>query len=160
MTKDNLLDVIQLLIDHGADVKNNTNWILRALGYWRSPLHIVLRQNYENENLIDIVQLFVEKGSELNVEDEYGHTPLHLVCKFYKKDDMKDIIQLLINKGVDVNANYPHGKQPLHYLCCNNENSNIKDIVQLLIEKGAEVNAKEKAYGWTPLHLLCSQYKK
>lgn len=56
--KDNLIDIVRLLIDHGADVNAKTK-------NGKTSLHL-LRQNYQNDNLEDIVHLLTRKGADIS----------------------------------------------------------------------------------------------
>lgn len=46
-----------------------------------------LRRYYEKENLEDIAKLLIGKGADVNAKNEYGSTPLHLLCGYYRRLD-------------------------------------------------------------------------
>jgi hypothetical protein len=90
-----------------------------------------------------VKKLLIE-GANVNVQNKFGRTPLHLVASY----DYFEIAKVLIVNGANVNAQDKNGWTPLHeaaFWGCMN-------VVKLLIENGANVNAKNK-FGNTPLHL-------
>jgi hypothetical protein len=90
-----------------------------------------------------VKKLLIE-GANVNVQNKFGRTPLHLVASY----DYFEIAKVLIANGANVNAQDKNGWTPLHeaaFWGCMN-------VVKLLIENGANVNAKNK-FGNTPLHL-------
>ncbi len=94
------------------------------------------------DGVIARVQEELDKGVDVNTEDEFGFTPLHLAAWV----GHKEIAELLIENGADVNANSWSGLTPLHDAATNIS----KDIIELLIDNGADVNAKDEE-GFTPL---------
>jgi hypothetical protein len=127
--RDQKLELVQLLLENGANVKANNNSALS-----------IAAANDKNGQLI---QLLIEKGADVNAKDESGETPL--VRAMYYNPNL-EIIRLLIEKGADINAKGNNGETPLF----NAINWGTADIFRLLIEKGADVNAKNND-GDTPL---------
>ena len=115
-------EIIELLKKHGG--KKGTPTLLGAV----------------DAGDIELVQSLISKGADVNVKNDRGETPLHLL-----KRGNRDIAELLIAKGADVNAKNNNGSTPLHW-----PYGIKKDIVELLIAKGADVNARDNA-GNTPL---------
>ncbi len=113
-------------------------------------LHIAFdRQNYW------VVQLLVERGADVNMRDQKGDTPLHMVePRVY--DSMGPLeairhktIELLVSKGADIGARNNRGQTPLH-LYVNRYRGCFEETIDLCISKGADVNAKDND-GYTPL---------
>ena len=58
--KDNLIDLVALFIQNGADVNaENENG--------QTPLHLLCK-HYKNDNLIDLVKILIEKGADVNAK--------------------------------------------------------------------------------------------
>jgi ankyrin repeat protein len=93
----------------------------------------------------DLFQMILEKSNDINTQDIYGSTALHLAI-FHKS---KTVVKELLNhKDVDVNANNDK-ILPLH-LACIFENVPM-DLFNLILEKSDDINAQDKR-GWTALH--------
>ena len=63
---------------------------------------------------LDAVKLFVSEGSDVNLQDIYGHSPLHLACMNDSMWDRLSCINLLLEKGANVNAKDNQGSTALH----------------------------------------------
>ena len=153
------LDVVTLLLEHGADASYPDN-------DGETPLHIVLRRG-----LIDIVRLFLHHGADANIPDKRGTSPLHVVLQEDRRDDTdtllfdypdgpsseepnpaflehrSDIVMLLLDHGADANHPDNNGGTPLHIA----SQRGFIDIVRLLLHHGADVNRPD-IFGITPLH--------
>jgi len=158
--EDNLLELVDDLLLHGADVNAKANKLNISKHYkvfsGLTPLHLIFGCCADIwSSLMAIVQLFVENGADVNAEDDDGYSPLHYLFFYYhQKKDLFEILQFLLENGADINVKDKDGWTPLHYLCSNYNNDNLMDIVQFLVEKGADANVKDKN-GETPLHFLC-----
>jgi ankyrin repeat protein len=102
-----------------------------------------LIQAVEQDNATSLVELLIKQGAEVNLQDKYGHTPLHVAASI----NSPAVADLLIQSGAEVNAQNEDGDAPLHYAAKNNSPT----VAELLIKSGAEVNAQDKD-GKTPLH--------
>jgi len=98
---------------------------------------------------IEIVSLLVSNGANVNVQDCYNGTPLHIIALGF---GTIEIAQLLISRGADVNAKNKNGNTPLH----NAVQNRTVEVVRLLVSKGADVNAKNKN-GNTPTDIAHGQ---
>lgn len=83
------------------------------------------------------------QGLAINTINEYGNSPLHLVCTW---NDSSAVLELIEN-GADVNCIGEGGMTPLHWAIQNED----LDTVQLLLVNGARNLADE--WGITPLQL-------
>lgn len=66
------LDMVQLLLDHGASVNAEDNLL-------RTPLHHVTAGEYAvEEDGVRVSRLLIERGADVNAQDLHCETPLHL----------------------------------------------------------------------------------
>lgn len=88
-------EVVELLVDHGADMS-----ALTSSG--ETPLHYAAN--------IETVALFLERGADVNTRGRSGNTPLHYAAI---GGEIKTVA-LLLDRGADVNARNNIGWTPLH----------------------------------------------
>ena len=95
------LELVKLLLDHGADPKiisrDSENMLSAAAGL--GFIHGYHRGKSPEERL-QVVKLFVELGNDVNWADDYGITPLMAAGNF----GSVPIIQYLIDAGADLSA--------------------------------------------------------
>lgn len=90
----NLIDLVKILIENGADVK--------VQGQSRvTPLH-QLCVNYKHDNLIDLIQLFKQNGADVDAWTKSRETPLRLICENYKHGNLMDVVKFLVDNGADL----------------------------------------------------------
>lgn len=145
--------LIKLLIENKANVnyvENGTPLIIRAT----------------NEQKWGAVEILLNNGADIEVRDNEGRTPLHLVAERYYGHQ---IAQQLINIGIGsdmINACDNEGRTPLHLAIramVQNDNPSIgcttvinAPNTKLLIKtEGVNINACDKK-GRTPLHYAVS----
>ena len=86
-----------------------------------SPLHMAVELGYRQ-----IASVLITCGADVNNQDEYGHTPLHLVRKL-------TLCKLLLKYKVDACIKSREGLSPLaHYLKHVPANERVKEIEELL----------------------------
>ena len=149
-------DVVQVLIDAGADIdtKNNDG---------RSPLLSACA-----EGTFDTVKMLVRAGAEVRATDDEGVTCLHYAARRGRTETVRylvslpevdvnhgdadnhtalhravvnvepDVVQVLIDAGADINTQNNEGRSPLLSACA----SRALDVVEMLVEAGAGVRAK------------------
>jgi ankyrin repeat protein len=131
-----VLHVVQLLVEHGANVNApDENHV--------TPLHLAsYRQRLES------VRVLLNHGANVNAEDSHHRTPLHRVFegRFHSKDGFS-IVQLLVEHGADVNTKDKDHITPLHFASYRQH----LESVRVLLNHGANVNA-EDSHHRTPLH--------
>ena len=135
---ENNLEAVKQLLAAGADVDAKVGGFIRG---W-TPLHFAARDGYK-----EIVELLIAEGANVNANNQYGYTPLHLATT-------KEVAALLISNGADVNAKIDEGWTSLHSAVANGH----KEVVEVLIAKGADVNAKDDD-GDTPLLYAYSHWE-
>lgn len=132
------IEIIKLLLDHGADVNAKDKKGFTAL------LIICSQTEYgslNSDQTVKVAKLLIEKGAAINFNrveyDMNEGTPLTNACKNAKTD----LIKLLIEKGANVNAKGYDDENPLTILLkadskSMTEATKIK-LIQILIAKGA-----------------------
>jgi len=178
-TRQEVTDIVQLLVDRGADVN--------AIGeYGDTPLHVAVRAGHR-----PAAELLLTKGADVNVQNRgisirwrhkketAGQTPLLLALR----TNRVDIVNLLIAEGAETNVQDDAGESPLllafqraygrasvplraryGYTLSEAERTALtaalhdsrRDIIRRLLNRGANVNLKDKE-GSTPLHYAARQ---
>ncbi|MDO5566794.1 MAG: ankyrin repeat domain-containing protein [Planctomycetia bacterium] len=119
-------EVVQMLIDHGADLEHEDVDVGNALA------HAVYRKRMDN------CKVLMQNGSDPHTASKDGKTLLHSAAK---NDSTKEIITWLIQEvGIPVDATDNQGRTPL-LICA--EWSSCK-TAKLLLKFGANVNAQNK----------------
>lgn len=183
------LELIQVLIDNGADFLKKDN-------YNNTALHFA-----DDE---DITKILLSKGLDPNAKNDNGDTPLHhssvterhfytefwflshnnrfnmLIDKYdvnLKNKQGDTILHNVLNFAVDIHNEYSYLNELLTLIKkgadINAENNDketplhvvfrdrcpIKNVVNFLISNGAHINSKSNE-GKTPLHLAIDMYSK
>ena len=94
--------VIKLLISNGADVN--------GMGY--EGLTVLHRAVCKNDS--PSIKFLISLGVDVDVEDEYGNTPLHLARNI-------EIVKLLVSHGADVNEKDENGYLPFERAVLNDD---------------------------------------
>jgi len=91
-----------------------------------------------------LVVKLIENGADLNVKDQVGFTPLHLLCQYYDKDNLvQHVLFFLVEKGAYVNAkDIRFGLKPIQSLCRNYSKDNMMELIRFLVGKGANVSGQ------------------
>jgi ankyrin repeat protein len=111
------LDVIELLVDHGADI-HSTN-----------DDGSILYTGIANSNL-DMVAWGIGRGLSVNGRNDRGQTPLYWAVIEYDVD----IVELLLKHDADPNIPSNIGRYPLQFVIQDYD----RNIVILLLEYGAD----------------------
>ena len=126
-------EIVQAIIDHGADVNatNKTNQTALLLAYHKGKA--------------DIINTLLNAGADPNIAVTDGNTCLHYAAqdRFFPKE----AIRAAINKGANVNATN-HKNQTVVLLACKKGNTNI---INMLLDAGADPNVAD-TNGYTCLH--------
>src|ERR1700733_414874 len=130
------LELIALLLDHGAEInrKNNKGETVLMIS-----CHDLERTQY-----------LIRHGADINLKDSEGKTAQHRACEW----NYSSVAHYLIDVGAAVNDADNKGNTPLIYACKHQDEKAI-DIVRTLLRRGACVNC-EDVHGYTPLMLSCS----
>ncbi len=97
---------------------------------------------------LEIAQVFLDHGANMNAENDWGETPLHLVSRGeYDSQEHGVGIARLLARSMDANAQDKSHSTPLHWAAfCGR-----LEITQMLLDHGANANMKDD-HGETPLH--------
>merc|ERR1712029_41693 len=159
------LDVLKLLISHGADVNECSSSDKTSL------LHTGVIEGFS----LEVMKTLILHGADVNaVEEGYGletynrtrevnsrlgyvsaeylrlsgRSPIHYAVYYCHRLPMLD---LLISHGADINAMTEEKVTPLHIA----SREGLRMLSQRLIENGASVNAVGGTLKRTPLHQAC-----
>ena len=123
-------DIAKTLVSAGADVNaRNKNGI--------TTLHLAVH----NGNL-NLIEFMLEHKARLDVKDNSGRTPLHLVCLASK--NRLAILKSILSKckKSEIDSRDFRGKTALHIAVLSND----LQAVKLLLDSGA--NPEKRTYGW------------
>lgn len=126
------LEIVRLLLEHGADVNGSANALMYAC----------------DKGDLEIVRLLLEYGADVNLKDYWGTNALKSACRQLNPE----IVRLLLEHGADVNAQDSRGESALMYAC----NQGNPEIVRLLLDHGADVNLLTRK--WYGLNALGKAY--
>lgn len=108
-----------------------------------TPLHRVCKTG----NTEKLGELLEEEDVDVNVQDNFGWTPLHEAC-IHKHHEC---VKLLLEHGAEVNVQANNNDTPLHDACAKDS----ADIVKLLLDFGACKTLKNNE-GLAPIHFASS----
>ncbi|CAF1429668.1 unnamed protein product [Adineta ricciae] len=133
-SRDGLVNVLTVLIKHGAEINKKTN-------QRQSSLHLAAQYGRYNT----CRQLLDTSGFKriLNEPDQHGQTPLHLCCQ----NGHTRVVQLLLHKGAQFTKSFD-GDTPLHEAASHGHVSTMHIILQAHTHLINSVNR----LGMTPLH--------
>lgn len=161
------LDIVQLLIQYGADIGiqdfNGKRAIHYACEFGRLDILKELYVNGSSLSVTDVtgkqsihyacmsgslpcVQFLQEKGVNIGVSDNMDKTALHYAAGTHSPDLLRHIVA----SGTDVNVPDSMGGSPLHFAC----KVNVSENVEILLKHGADISVVDAAL-CSPLHLVC-----
>jgi len=110
---------------------------------------LALLNAIKNSNIDEVNRLLKKPYININVQGEYGITPLMEAVRKRRSEakECVEIVKILLEKGANLDLQDSYGSTALHYAV----NMNKPEIVQMLLEKGANPNMQNKD-GETALH--------
>ncbi|KAF4766281.1 hypothetical protein HAV15_010745 [Penicillium sp. str.  len=128
------LDIVQLLIQRGADIGASDS-------FGQTPLYIACEDGH-----IEVVRLLLDKGADVHHPNQFGWTPVNTASD----EGFSDIVLLLVERGADINVPNESGETPLY----NSSWGGHSEVVRLLLEGGADIEVQSES-GETPLSSAC-----
>src|SRR3990172_10442231 len=127
--------LINILLDHGADIEARDNNDFTSLHYAAFNGHQVT------------VAFLLDHGANIEARDNQGVTPLHIAAL----DGHQATVALLLDRGANIESQGNQGQTPLHYAAAYGHQA----TVALLLDRGANIEAQDND-GSTPLHCAAS----
>jgi len=142
-TKDPRPIMVELLLDHGADIEAEN-------GSGSSVLYMAVANGQE-----EVVRLLIYRGADVRSRRQYGMTALQNAALYGREE----IVRLLLDKGADIEAKDARdGRNGATVLCAVARFGNTA-MVKLLLERGANIEAKDDQ-GRTALHYATQDGRK
>lgn len=132
----NYLDLVNSLLDHGANIKT------RGINA-TTPLHIAAERGHR-----DTVIALLAKGAKVNAKSINSATPLYLAAL----NGHLDIVNTLLTQGANLHARRSNGATPL----LDAANNGHFDIVNTLLTQGANVDDQCNE-GKTPIYVAAQR---
>ena len=143
----NRRDIVEVLLQHGADVNASTVYGVTALHYTALNKNGTLSRSFRDKDPDtkgEIARLLLSRGADVNARARNGIMTLHAATR----KGFARVVDALLEYDADVNRAYEYEKMPLYY----SAEKGDKVITKMLLDKGADVNAKQKD-GRTALHV-------
>ena len=134
-SQDAELDIIRLLLHHGADTTAKNK-------FGETPLHKAARFGGGTK----VMKLLIEHGADVDAETDGLNTPLHYASAY----GSLDMVRFLVEHGADISAMTKRRETLLHMA----SHSTDFEVVRFFVDRGADVNAKTNNLE-TPLHVAC-----
>jgi ankyrin repeat protein len=131
------VDILALLIEHGADVEGRSRSINGG-----TPLH---RAAWDGR--LEVGQSLLDRGANINSRNNSGNTPL----SYAVINKHVEFVRMLLERGAVIDGQDIYGNTPLHRAA----QGVCTQAVQLLLEHGADVNVRNE-WGKTPYELASS----
>jgi hypothetical protein len=128
------LDVVQLLLDHGANVDGPPEG--------RTPLMVAVDTGY-----LAAARLLLDRGADTKARRYGGLTAMLIACERRGDGEQAAILELLLDRQADVGGADSNGATTLHRAIFSRQ---PHSVIQRLLERGAAVNHRDIC-GRTPL---------
>jgi ankyrin repeat protein len=138
-----MLKVTQVLLDHGANAKLETE-------KGETALHLVSRGEYDSEEHgVSVARLLLERGVDVNAQDKVTRTSLHWAAFKWRVE----VAQVLLDHGANPKLETEGVETALHIVSQGKYDSKERGvgIARLLLEHGVDVHAKGQFFT-TALH--------
>lgn len=123
---ENIKEVESIINKKDYDINNKLTYLYGET----SPLEFAVlealgrrSQNIKRENIMNIIRLLLKKGADVNIQDEYLDTPLHLATS----TDDSEIVEILLEHGADIFIKNENGLTP-YDVAVEENNKEIKDM--------------------------------
>lgn len=102
---------------------------------------------------LDIIAYIITSGADMNIRNNNGDTPLHVLFNENKSELSYEVFKYLVDCDVNLTVKNYGGYTPLHYMCYYKQTIKY-DIIKYSMMKKLPLDIKND-YGDTPLHYLC-----
>ena len=124
------------LLEHGAQVN------LPETDSLNTPLHLIAQAN--NINLTDVASAVLKRNGDLNCQNRFGETPLHVCIKC----NNREVFDLLLEAKCNLELFNMDGKPALWYALLGEDvNSGDDSLAFKLVQAGADVNSHCNSLG-------------
>ena len=96
---------------------------------------------YDND--LEALKKAIENGMDINLQNKYGWTPLHVTIR----RDRRDMVAYLLEQGADIDRVDGVGWTPLMEAVMDD----MPELCAFLLEKGADVNIQNERGGSAPM---------
>lgn len=126
-------EVVQLMVDAGADVNAVGNSNL-------TPLHYNLFGAYYRGSAA-VIRVLIAGGADISARDNRGMTPLHIAVNDWNMNYVhSEPVKILLELGADISALDNNGNTPLHLAA----NKGMSESILVLLAADADATVKNK----------------
>jgi ankyrin repeat protein len=128
------LDIVRLLLDHGANMHDSH---ISAL------LHLAAYKGH-----LELARTLTERKANVNALDDEGSTPLHQASQGSRSGnpDIVQLVRFLLDEGADIHVRDNRGNTPLHFAASRGH----LEVTRILLELKADADSLNSE-GLTPL---------
>lgn len=134
-------ELVRLLIDKGAMIDSQDDWIL-----WDGKLHesggntaLMLAIGFPKFTYTESAKILIEKGAKIDIQNKLGYTALMLSVH------NTEVAKILIDKGAKIDITTKHGETALMLAA-----GKYTEVVKLLLDKGANIAIRQSTYQVSP----------
>ena len=102
-------------------------------------LHFVMIHWKDDGSVASIINALLDKGANLNIQNNNGNTPLHLLASKKNNELVNNLAQILFKKGADPNIENKKGQTPL-YIAKSKGFTEFVDEYELFLSNQNEVH--------------------
>ena len=130
--KDTKKQAIEIILSINEKNKKLDINLIDTIKGW-TPLYYILDSSDGSET--EILQMLIKTGSNINISDNYGITPLHLIS--FKGQD--EYMSIFLQNNVNINIYDKYQRLPLNYAIMEGQ----LNSAYILLEAGSKINSKD-----------------
>ncbi|ASK51369.1 Ankyrin repeat protein [Eptesipox virus] len=112
----------------------------------------LLYWSYNHKHIIELSKLWISKGLDINHKNNYGYTPLHMLCYI---EPTYEQIKTFIDNGANANLTDNYHNTPLHTYLTTIKQIEPK-IIELLLNNMNNININN-IYGYSPFKYISTK---